>query len=212
METLIASGIELGLGPEPRAPLARAGAIQEIGPYDLPEPPGGWVDLVLDDEDAAARDGAAAPRAASPAIAEPAARSAAPSLAAPRERRRPEHASAPTASRWFLFPEALVVGGFLAFGALFLAAVILLRSPREPPAPREALSAPVEVTDPAGHAASRRAARGAPPRAARGTAPGPAGEAQAMPPAAPVEPIAPDSPVDPESPPSPNLAPWGGAG
>jgi hypothetical protein len=219
METLIASEIEPGATAlEPRTPAARA--IVEIGPYDLPEPPGGWVDLVLDDdEDVAADGGAAAPDAAAAAGPEAGSVPAAPPPTFVREgRSRAARAASAAASRWFLVPEALVVAGFVLLGGALLAGLVLFRTPRAPGEPRDSVSAPVEVTDPSPGYARRRAGRGASAAARSGR------EAQAVPaaeaetgipgisPPPDVEPIGPDSPLDPESPPAPRLAPWRGPG
>jgi hypothetical protein len=211
METLVASAIEPGSAPlEPTAPAVRA--ILEIGPYDLPEPPGGWIDLVLDDDDegAASAGGDAAARAEAEARPGP----ATPPPSAPSEKGPRVTAEAATArKRWFLVPEALVVAGFVLFGAAFLVGVILFRAPRQPPALGDSVSAPVEVTDPSAGHAGRRAGRGAPAAARWGAAPAeaePATPAASPPPE--LEPIGADSPIDPESPPAPTLAPWRGPG
>jgi hypothetical protein len=215
MEAQIASGIEPGIAAFAlKGPAARA--IVEIDPHDLPEPPGGWIELVLDDgeEDAAAGSAPAAPCAGAIEGADP----APPSLPALAPKSRVETAAAPAAKRWFLVPEALVVGGFVLFGALLLGALLLLRAPRESPAPAGYVSAPVEVTDPASGRA-RRAGRGGADGSRAGQAPAvaPAGEVETPPPGvSPLydagEPIGADSPVAPESPPAPNLAPWRGPG
>ncbi|HEY6002171.1 MAG TPA: hypothetical protein VIV57_04795, partial [Anaeromyxobacter sp.] len=102
-------------------------AILEIGPYDLPEPPGGWVDLVLDDdeedveeEDAAAVAGAGAPHDGVAAVAEADPAPAASPPGAPFQKGRAEIAIATAAKRWFLVPEALVVAAFVLLGSMFL--------------------------------------------------------------------------------------------
>lgn len=104
--------IETRLAPPRAAPFDGAGrrGIIEIGPHDLPPPEGGYEDFVLDEDAPAASTPTPAPAAGPPAT--PPRISASASTPAGLARAR--------ATRWLLFPEALVVAGFVLIG-LFLA-------------------------------------------------------------------------------------------
>ncbi|HEY6098936.1 MAG TPA: hypothetical protein VIW03_05875, partial [Anaeromyxobacter sp.] len=108
-------------------------AIIEIGPYDLPPPEGGYVDLVLDEEPSAPAAGAvggAPTRVPSRSIPVPEAPPPGPGDGgAPRTLPR-EAGPAPARARapLILVPETLLVGGFLLLGATFAAAVHLART------------------------------------------------------------------------------------
>ncbi len=112
--------------------LGRAGAIVEIGPYDLPPPEGGYEDFVLDDWDPA------------PAPAEAAALVPAP---VPATESVPMRART---ARWFLFPEALVVAGFVLIGLFFAGVTYWSRTARLAGAAPAAASRIEAAPDPAG--------------------------------------------------------------
>jgi hypothetical protein len=210
MDLSTASGIETEAPPQERA----ARSAIEIGPYDLPEPSGGWVDLFQDEDEDEGEAGWK--HCATPVAAAPRARLDAP--AADDGAARATSPSPGRARRWVLLPEALVVAAFVLFGVAFAALVARHRGPAAPAA-GSFVSAPVEVKDPAPTAAWRRHARlgmPAPPRvgqempvAAQAGDPGTVVPAISSPQNL-AAPMAAESPLDPEAPPPPNLTPFGG--
>ena len=189
-----------------------AHAVIEIGPYDLPEPPGGWVDLFHDDGEAEGEHRSVAAGAAAPRTLP----AAAPSTG---DRAVPAPSPSPARARgWVLLPETLVVAAFVLLGVAFAAILVLLRGPAVPAA-GSSVSAPVAVSDPAPAAAGDRQVRPRMPARSRwgpeppsasapdglhGTPPGTFGPAEL------VAPLGGGSALDPEAPPSPSLAPFSG--
>jgi hypothetical protein len=209
---------------EPRATVADAGPPRsftrlEIGPRDLPEPAGGYVELVLDGlEDPAPSSppacaqqtpptslGETLPNASPVSSAWPGPGSF-PMFAEPLPRREKLRSARPESrSRWLLLPEVLVVAAFVLAGGAVAGAAYRARPARTGPV---AATAPGELaprSHPGRRGPAQARAASAPPGPADAEDPADREPEEEAPPAM-------EAPVEPEPPPAPSVAPWGGGG
>lgn len=196
-------------GAEPSRAFTRV----EIGPRDLPEPAGGYVDLVLDGLDdpdpssppaCAARTLPTSPRGDFPrtSLLSPGRGPfPTPEESVPRGK-RPRSGSPESRGRWLLVPEVLVVVAFVLAGGAVAGAAYLARAPRTGPAAgaRSSELAPPSHSDRRG-VAQARAGSALPGDPEEPASEEPEEESPTM-----------EAPVEPEPPPAPTVAPWGGGG